>query len=125
MKIVKFILCLLFGLMFINAGLDKFFHYNPMPKLTDEQMKVYAAFGEIGWLMPLVGAVEVIGGILFIFPKTRALGAIIILPVMVGILLHNLYRDPSTTGIAMSVVLFLINLWVIVDSKEKYKALVS
>ncbi|WP_370896488.1 DoxX family protein [Chryseobacterium gossypii] len=125
MKIVKFILCLLFGLMFINAGLDKFFHYNPMPKLTDEQMKVYAAFGEIGWLMPLVGAVEVIGGILFIFPKTRALGAIIILPVMVGILLHNLYRDPSTTGIAMSVVLFLINLWIIVDSKEKYKALVS
>ena len=71
MKIVKFIFALLFGLMFINAGLDKFFHYNPMPKLTPEQMKVYAAFGEIGWLMPLVGAVEVIGGVLFIFPKTK------------------------------------------------------
>ena len=125
MKIIKFILCLLFGLMFINAGLDKFFHYNPMPKLSEEQMKVYAAFEEIGWLMPLVGAVEIIGGLLFIFPKTRALGAIIILPVMVGILLHNVYRDPSSTGITISAVLTLINLWIIIDNKEKYKALIS
>lgn len=125
MKIVKFILCLLFGLMFINAGLDKFLHYMPMPKLTDEQMKVYSAFGEIGWLMPLVGAVEAIGGLLFIFPKTRALGAIVVLPVMVGILLHNIFRDPSSVGIGISVVMFLINVWVIVDNKEKYKSLVS
>jgi putative oxidoreductase len=125
MKIIKFILCLLFGLMFINAGLDKFLHYNPIPKLTDTQMKLYAAFGEIGWLLPLVGAVEVIGGLLFIFPKTRALGAIVILPVMVGILIHNLYRDPSSIGIAISSVLFLINILMIIDNREKYKKLVS
>lgn len=125
MKILKFIVCLLFGLMFLNAGLDKFFHYNPMPKLTTEQIKLYAAFVEIGWLMPLVGTVEIIGGLLFIFPKTRALGAIIILPVMVGILLHNIYRVPSPMGIGISGILFIINLWIILDNKEKYKALTS
>lgn len=125
MKIVKFILCLLFGIMFINAGLDKFLHYNPAPKLTEAQMKVYAAFGEIGWLLPLVGAIEVIGGLLFIFPKTRALGAIVILPVMVGILIHNLFRDPSSVGITISAVLFLINIWIIIDNREKYKNLVG
>lgn len=124
MKIVKFILCLLFGIMFINAGLDKFLHYNPAPELTEAQMKVYAAFGEIGWLLPLVGAIEVIGGLLFIFPKTRALGAIVILPVMVGILIHNLFRDPSSIGITISAVLFLINIWIIIDNREKYKNLV-
>lgn len=125
MKIVKFILCLLFGLMYINAGLDKFLHHMPMPALTADQAKLFAAFGEIGWLMPLVGAVEVIGGLLFIFPKTRALGTIVILPVMVGILLHNVCRAPSSVGIGISAVLFLINLWIIIDNKEKYKALVS
>lgn len=125
MKIVKFIICLLFGLMLINAGLDKFFHYNPIPELSEEQMKIYAAFGTIGWLMPLVGAVEVIGGLLCIFPKTRALGAIVILPVMVGIVLHNVYRDPSSVGIAISAVLMLINIWIIIDNKEKYNALVK
>ncbi|PKF72951.1 DoxX family protein [Chryseobacterium sp. PMSZPI] len=125
MKIVKFIICLLFGVMFLNAGLDKFFHYNPTPKLTDAQMKVYAAFGEIGWLLPLVGTVEIIGGLLFIFPKTRALGAIVILPVMVGILIHNLFKDPSIPGIAISGILFLINILIIIDNREKYKNLVS
>ncbi|MCS4303618.1 MULTISPECIES: MauE/DoxX family redox-associated membrane protein [Chryseobacterium] len=125
MKIIKLIICILFGIMFINAGLDKFFHYNPVPQLTETQMKLYAAFGEIGWLLPLVGVVEIIGGLLFIFPKTRALGAIIILPVLTGILIHNVYRDPSTTGICISGILFLINIWILIDNREKYKNLVG
>ena len=125
MKAVKFILSLLFGLMFINAGLNKFFNYMPMEKPTPEQMKVFSAFGEIAWLMPLVGAVEFIGGLLFIFPKTRALGAIVILPVMVGIVAHVFTLDKSPMGMAIAGVMFLINLWMIIDNREKYKHLVS
>ncbi|MEC5173052.1 DoxX family protein [Chryseobacterium nepalense] len=125
MKAVKFILSLLFGLMFINAGLNKFFNYMPMEKPTPEQMKVFSAFGEIAWLMPLVGAVEVIGGLLFIFPKTRALGAIVILPVMVGIVAHVFTLDKSPMGMAIAGIMFLINLWMIIDNREKYKHLVS
>ncbi|MPS72506.1 MAG: DoxX family membrane protein [Chryseobacterium sp.] len=125
MKIVKFILCLLFGLMFINAGLDKFLHYMPMPEMKPEQAKLFAAFGEIVWLMPLIGAVELIGGLLFILPKTRALGAIVILPVMVGIVLHNFTLFPTNEGRIIAVVLLLINLWVLIDNRDKYKALLS
>ena len=125
MKIIKFIISLLFGLMFINAGLDKFLHYMPMPKFTPEQMKVFDAFNQLHWLMPLVGAVEVIGGLLFIFSKTRALGAIVILPVMVGIVLHVFTIDKSQMGMSIAGVLFLINIWMIIDNKDKYKALVK
>jgi len=125
MKIVKFIVSLLFGLMFINAGLNKFLNYMPMEKPTPEQMKVFAAFTELHWLMPLIGIVEILGGLLFIFPKTRALGAIVILPVMVGIILHVFTIDKSTVGMSIAGVLFLINLWMIIDNKEKYKALIS
>lgn len=125
MKIIKFIISLLFGLMFINAGLNKFLNYMPMPEQTPEQMKVFEAFNQLHWLMPLVGAVEIIGGLLFIFPKTRALGAIVILPVMVGIVLHVFTIDKSTMGMSIAGVLFLINLLMIIDNKEKYKALIS
>jgi len=125
MKIVKFIISLLFGLMFINAGLNKFLNYMPMPKPTPQQMKVFEAFNQLHWLMPLVGAVEIVGGLLFIFPKTRALGAIVILPVMVGIVLHVFTIDKSTMGMSIAGVLFLINIWMIIDNKEKYKALVK
>ncbi len=96
-----------------------------MEKPTPEQMKLFAAFNEISWLMPLIGIVEIIGGLLFIFPKTRALGAIVILPVMVGIVAHVFTLDKSPMGMTIAGVLFLINIWIIIDNKEKYKALVS
>lgn len=125
MKIIKTIVALLFGLMFINAGLNKFLNYMPMEKPTPEQMEFFAAFEKIFWLMPLVGIIEILGGLLFIFPKTRALGAIVILPVMVGIVVHVFTIDKSVMGMSIAGVLFLINLWMIIDNKEKYKALIS
>lgn len=123
MKIVKLVLFTLFGLMFINAGLDKFLHYMPVPPLEPEVVKAGEAFMTITWLMPLVGAVELISGVLFIFPKTRLLGALMIFPVMVGIMLHNAVYMPS--GLAIAGVFFLVNLWVLYENKQKIKELIG
>src|SRR6202012_636593 len=93
---VLFVLSLLAGLMFINAGLNKFFQYMPVPKnMPDKMVKAMTAFMEIGWLMPLVGMFEVIGGLLLIIPRTRALGAVILVPILTGILLANISMAPS------------------------------
>lgn len=109
--------------MFINAGLDKFFHYMPMPKDMPEKMvKTGMAFMEIGWLMPLVGAMEILGGLLLILPRTRALGAIVIVPVLTGILLANISMAPS--GLPIVFALIAIILWVIIDNREKYLPMV-
>ncbi|MES2274587.1 MAG: DoxX family protein [Bacteroidota bacterium] len=116
---ILFVLCLLTGLMFINAGLDKFLHYMPVPKEMPEKMvKAGKAFMEIGWLMPLVGAVEILGGLLLIFARTRPLGAIVIVPVLTGILLANISMAPS--GLPIVFVLIAVIVWVIIDNREKY-----
>ena len=121
---ILFVLSLLFGLMFINAGLNKFFNYMPAPKdLPESMVKVMAAFMEITWLMPLVGIAEIVGGILFIIPKYRALGAVIVFPVMIGILLTNIVNAPS--GLPIALVMLAINLWVIYDNRAKYAHLVK
>ena len=121
---VLFVLCLLTGLMFINAGLDKFFHYMPMPKDVPEKMlKVMAAYTAIGWLMPLVGAAEVLGGLLLIFPKTRPLGALVLTPLLVGILLANIYTAPS--GLPIVAVLIAVVVWVYIDNRQKFLPLIS
>jgi uncharacterized membrane protein YphA (DoxX/SURF4 family) len=121
---ILFVVCLLFGLLFINSGLNKFFNYMPMPKdMPASMMKLMGAFMEIKWLMPLVGIVEIIGGILIIFPKTRALGAIIILPVMIGILLTNIFNAPS--GLPLAVALFAINILVVIENREKYRPMIN
>lgn len=122
MKIVKLIICILFGLMFINAGLNKFFNYMPMPELTKEQLDMFSAFAKITWLMPLVGVAEIVGGILFMTNRYRALGALIILPVMAGIFLHAIVIDRS--ALIMVSVLMAINLWMIIDNRHKYMPMV-
>ncbi|SEM72553.1 DoxX-like family protein [Mucilaginibacter gossypiicola] len=116
---ILFVLCLLTGLMFINAGLNKFLNYMPMPKDMPEKMvKVMQAYMQIGWLMPLVGAAEVFGGLLLIIPRTRALGAVILVPILTGILLSNISMAPS--GLPIVLVLIAIVIWVIIDNWEKY-----
>ncbi|MCL7986849.1 DoxX family protein [Sphingobacterium sp. lm-10] len=123
MKIVKFILSLLFGLLFINAGLNKFLNYMPVPEPTPQELEIFQAIEKLQWIMPLIGLVEIIGGILFIIPRTRAIGAIVILPVMVGIVLHNYTFMPS--GLAMAIPLLLINLWMIIDHRAKFMQLLQ
>lgn len=123
-KKVLFGVCLLFGLMFINAGLNKFFHYIPLPKDMPENMvKLTASFMDIGWLFPLVAVAEICGGILFITNQFRALGAIILFPVLAGILLTHILVAPS--GLPMAIVLWAIEIWVIIENREKYLPMIK
>lgn len=120
---VLFVCSLLFGLMFINAGLNKFLNYMPVPEhLPEPLVKAMTAFMQIGWLMPLVGFAEILGGLLVIFPRTRALGALVIFPVMVGILLTHILID--TSGLPIALVLAAILLWIMYECRQKYFPLV-
>ncbi|WP_300602064.1 DoxX family protein [Niabella sp.] len=123
MKIVKQIVFTLFALMFLNAGLNKFFNYMPAPKLTPGQMEAFGAFMKIKWLMPLLATMETTGSILVIIPKTRALGALILFPIMTGICLHHATMDPS--GLPVALVLAAILVWIIIDNRRKYLPMVQ
>ena len=115
---------IIFGLMFINSGLNKFFNYMPMPKEMPENiMKVMTAFMEIGWLMPLTAVAEIVGGLLFITNKYRALGAVIIFPIMIGIILTHIINAPS--GLPLALVLLAIEIWVIIENREKYLPMIK
>ncbi len=121
---ILFVVSLLLGLLMINAGLDKFLHYMPMPKEMPEKMfNAFKAYTEIGWLMPLVGIAELLGGILIIFPRTRALGGLVIFPLMVGILLTNIVQD--TRGLPIALVLMAILFWIFYDNKQKYLPIIN
>lgn len=122
-RIITFVICLLFGCMFINAGLNKFLNYMPVPEeMPEKMMKTATALMEIVWLMPLVGTVEVVAGILFTIPRFRPLAAVIILPVMVGIVLTHYYAAPS--GLPMVLVLFAINIGVLIENRKKYAPMI-
>lgn len=114
----------LFGLLLINGGLDKFFHYMPMPEtMPEETVKDMTALMEIEWLMPLIATAELVGGVLLLFPKTRALGAIVVFPVMMGVLLTHVFVDRS--GLLIALVIWAILLGIIYDSWKKYLPMIK
>lgn len=111
------------GLMLVNSGLNKFFQYMPVPEgLPDAIVRDNAAFAEIAWLMPLVGAAEVVGGLLLLMQRTRALGAIMVFPVMVGVLLTHLFVYPA--GLPVALIAFGILGWILYEHREKYLPMV-
>lgn len=123
MKIFKFIVFLLFGLMFINSGLNKLFHYLPTPELSEELTRVNQAFDTIAWLLPLVGIVEVIGGILSIIPRTRPLGLIMLFPIMIGVMCQHIFYAPE--GLPFAGAFLVVNLWGIFEHRNKYLSLIN
>jgi uncharacterized membrane protein YphA (DoxX/SURF4 family) len=121
---ILFVACLIFGLLFINAGLNKIFNYLPQPTdMPEDAMKMFMGMIQISWLMPLIAVVEITGGVLFIVKKTRALGAVILSPILAGILLTHLTVLPS--GLPMAIALLGIYTWVIVENREKYFEMVK
>lgn len=118
------ILSIVFGLLLVNGGLAKILKYMPTPtNLPEEVMKDNAALAEISWLMPLVAVAEFVGGLLIIYPKTRALGVLVVFPVMVGVLLIHIFVDPGNLPVAL--VIWAILLWIIFENREKYFGLLK
>lgn len=95
----------------------------PMPEMSEEMMQIMGGFMTIKWIFPLVAIIEIIGGALIAIPKTRALGALVIFPIMVGIFVHHLVHDLSGIGIAL--ILFAINIWAIVTNWNKYEPIIK
>lgn len=122
-KKIVMITAVIYGLMMLVFGLNKLFPFLPMPAPTPEEMKLFGAFITLKWVLPLVAVTEIIGGILLIIPRTRPLGAIVLLPVMIGIILHHAVHAPGT--MLMPLVLFGINIAVIIVYYNCYRGMIS
>ncbi|MGH2553164.1 MAG: DoxX family membrane protein [Chitinophagaceae bacterium] len=123
-KKILFGVSILSGLMLINGGLNVFFQYMPQPEGMPERFnQMMYAFMQAGWIFPLLAITEIIGGALFITNKFRALGAIIILPAMIGAVLTHIVLAPS--GLPIPLIILGINIWAIVDNWHKYLPMIK
>jgi len=85
------------GAFFIYKGVDKHFIspckvYGPESTLPQDYINLMTALCSSGFTK-VVGSLEVFAGILLVFPRTRLLGNIILLPVISTIFLFHLLID--------------------------------
>jgi putative oxidoreductase len=122
MNIVKQIPAILLGAMFIFGGATHLFHFGPTPPpMTGDADTFMKLFGSTGY-MTVIKICELLFGILVLIPKTRALGLILLAPIVVNILIFELHiaKAPGI-GVALVVVTALA----IYLNKEKYSSILS
>lgn len=107
----------------MNSGLNKLFNYLPVPEdLPQEMVEMSGHMAAIGWLMPLVAVVEILGGLLFAIPRTRPLGTLMLIPILVGIVLVHVAVAPAT--LAIPLVLFILVISALVADIHRFTPLI-
>lgn len=78
---------------FILFGANKFllFFMAPPPADIHAQAFMGGMFGS--YLAPFVGLVEIAGAVLLLIPRTRFIGLLLLIPVMLNIVLYHLAHD--------------------------------
>jgi len=102
---VTMALRIVLGLILIIFGANKFAGFMPMPELPEAAMEFMGALNKTGYMLSLIGAIEVISGLLLIFKKWVPFALILFAPIAVNILFYHIKLDMGniTPGLIVSV----------------------
>ena len=85
----------LLALVFIVFGLNGFLHFIPQPPPPSELARQYFTVMAVTKYLHFVFALQLVGGVLFLFKRTTPLALVIIGPILVNILLFHSLMNPE------------------------------
>ncbi len=114
---------ILFGLILIVFGANKFFHFMPMPELSGGAGDFMEALGATGYIFPVVGAVEIGVGVLLALNLNVPLALMVLAPISVNIVLFHVFLDMG--GIVPAAVVAGLNLFLLFVYLPAYTSLLA
>ena len=121
MKIATLIVRILVGGLMLFASLSYFFKFGEQPAPVGDMKTLMDGFMASKYLLPLAKSVELIAGLTIISWKFMKIGAVILVPVTLNILLINVFMMPE--GIPIASALFVGNLFLIYTNWDSYKGI--
>jgi len=102
----------LLALVFIVFGLNGFLHFIPQQMPPSENAKQFFTVMFVTKYLHFVFALQLLGGLLFLFKRTTPLAIVIIGPILVNILLfHSLMNPEGIVPGAVATVLWAVVFW--------------
>lgn len=95
------------GAFLLAMGINKFIPFLPMADMAPAADNFLSALVATGYMLRMVGIVEIFSGAFFLFPATAPFAALILAPLSVNVVLFHLFLDPS--NILMGAIVFLLN----------------
>lgn len=121
MNKAKLIIRILFGLMLVIFGLNKFLQFMPMPPMPEAAGMFMGALVKSGYLMVVVAIIEIVTGVLLLVNKYQSLALVIVFPVILNAFLFHLFLDlPGIGGAAIAIAM---NIFLFLANKESYRLL--
>lgn len=98
-KYIKNTVIIIFSILFLIFGSNKFLGFLDLQLPSDPLAKTFLVTMFSTYLVKLVGFAQVSGAILLLFPRTRFLGVLIFLPVILNIDIFHLVHDNPGNGL--------------------------
>ena len=118
---ITMVLRLLLALILIVFGLNKFFHFMPMPPMEGPPGDFMAALGKTGYMFPLIALTEIVAGALLLVSKFKGLALILVSIISVNIILFHLVLAPA--GIGLAAVVAILNIILVYANWKKFRTL--
>lgn len=112
---------ILLGAILVIFGLNKFLNFIPAPELPENAANFINSLLSTGYILQVVGIVEIIIGIFLLMNKWVAFALIVLVPISVNILLFHLFLD--IPGISGALLVAVINGVLMYKLWPKYKPL--
>jgi uncharacterized membrane protein YphA (DoxX/SURF4 family) len=123
MKILTIVARILLGLVFVVFGLNAFLHFIPMGQppqgLAGEYFHVFAASGYIY----VIGALQVIAGLLLLIGRFVPLGLTILGAIIVNIWIFHLSMAPE--GVAPAIIVTILELFLVWRYRDAFAGILQ
>jgi putative oxidoreductase len=111
MKIATIIARSLLGLIFLIFGSNMFLHFIPMPPLPEGPAREFMTALFVSHYLYVVGALQVLGGLILLSGRLVPLGLALLAPVIVNIFCFHALMAPA--GLPMAVMVSVLALFLV------------
>jgi putative oxidoreductase len=122
MKIATIIARSLLGLVFVVFGSNTFLHFFKMPPMSGPSGDFITAMYSTGYLY-VVGACQVLGGLILLSGRFTPLGLILLGPVIVNILCFHIFMNHQ--GLPLALVVAALALFLLCRNRSAFASLLT
>ena len=90
---------IILGLVFTVFGLNGFFHFIPMPEMSEGANNFLGALAASGYLFPVLQITQISCGVLLLIGRWVPLALTILAPVVLNIILFHVFLEPTPDGL--------------------------
>src|ERR1043166_5487608 len=123
MKIATIIARSLLGLIFVVFGSNMFLHFIPMPPPPEGPAREFMTAMFLSHYLYVVGAFQVVGGVLLFTSRWSALGLTLVGPVIVNIVCFHALMAPA--GLPMAIVVSALALFLLWRHRGNFAGVVK